>query len=95
MTLTLEMAPETQRALEEKAARLGVPVENYALTILRRDLEDEANRASTRDDFLARAQALDERLETTGFQGVDSAQIIREAREERTARILGEGRDDD
>jgi hypothetical protein len=34
MTLTLELAPEIERALEAKAERAGVPVTAYALSVL-------------------------------------------------------------
>jgi hypothetical protein len=44
MTLTIEIAPETQRAIEGKARRLGVPVERYAAGVLRRDVENEEPR---------------------------------------------------
>jgi hypothetical protein len=43
MTLTIEVAPETERALEAKAARLGVPVERYAAGVLRRDVEGDGS----------------------------------------------------
>jgi hypothetical protein len=39
MTLTIEVAPEVESRLQEKAARLGVPVERYAAGVLRRDVE--------------------------------------------------------
>lgn len=44
MTLTIEIEPETQRAIEGKAARLGVPVERYAAGVLRRDAESNEPR---------------------------------------------------
>ena len=44
MTLTIEIEPETQRAIEGKAARLGVPVERYAAGVLRRDVENSEPR---------------------------------------------------
>lgn len=34
MTLTLEIAPEIERALEAKARRAGVPVTDYAVRVL-------------------------------------------------------------
>ena len=37
MTLTLEIAPEIQRALEEKAQHADVPLTAYAASILARD----------------------------------------------------------
>ena len=37
MTLTLELAPEIERVLEEKAQRAGLPVAAYALRVLARD----------------------------------------------------------
>ncbi len=46
MTLTIEIEPETQRAIEGKAARLGVPVERYAAGVLRRDVENDEPRQS-------------------------------------------------
>ena len=39
MTLTIEVAPEVESRLQEKAARLGVPVERYAAGVLRRYVE--------------------------------------------------------
>ena len=48
MTLTIEIEPETQRALEGKARRLGVPVERYAAGVLRRDVENEEPRAKVK-----------------------------------------------
>lgn len=55
MTLTIEIAPETQRAIEGKARRLGVPVERYAAGVLRRDVENDEPRATTKQGaaFLA------------------------------------------
>ncbi len=44
MTLIIEIEPETQRAMEGKAARLGVPVERYAAGVLRRDVENNEPR---------------------------------------------------
>jgi len=44
MTLTIEIEPETQRVIEGKAARLGVPVERYAAGVLRRDAESNEPR---------------------------------------------------
>ena len=38
MTLTLEIAPETLRALEEKAQRAGVPLTAYAVGVLEHDV---------------------------------------------------------
>jgi hypothetical protein len=43
MTLTIEVPPETESALEAKAARLGVPVERYAAGVLRRDVESSGS----------------------------------------------------
>jgi hypothetical protein len=37
MTLTLEIAPEIERALEAKARRAGVPVADYAMRVLADD----------------------------------------------------------
>ena len=37
MTLTLELAPEIERALEEKAERAGVPLTDYAARLLTED----------------------------------------------------------
>ena len=48
MTLTIEIEPETQRAIEGKAARLGVPVERYAAGVLRRDVESNEPRATSK-----------------------------------------------
>lgn len=48
MTLTIEIEPETQRAIEGKAARLGVPVERYAAGVLRRDVENSEPRVNNR-----------------------------------------------
>lgn len=49
MTLTIEIEPATQRALEGKAARLGVPVERYAAGVLRRDTQNnDAKRTATK-----------------------------------------------
>jgi hypothetical protein len=55
MTLTIEIEPETQRAIEGKAARLGVPVERYAAGVLRRDVENDEPRAKEKQGaaFLA------------------------------------------
>jgi excisionase family DNA binding protein len=50
--------------------------------------EDE----STLSGFLTKAEALTQRLERAGFGGVDSAELIRDAREERVRRVAGEGR---
>jgi excisionase family DNA binding protein len=47
---------------------------------------------STLSGFLAKAEALTQRLEGAGFGGVDSAELIRDAREERARRVAGEGR---
>ena len=35
MTLTLELAPEIEQALEDKARRAGVPLADYALRVPR------------------------------------------------------------
>ncbi len=50
--------------------------------------EDE----STLSGFLTKAEALTQRLERAGFNGVNSAELIRDAREERVRRVAGEGR---
>ncbi len=39
MTLTIEVPPEVQSALEAKAAQLGLPLERYAAGVLQRDVE--------------------------------------------------------
>jgi hypothetical protein len=46
MTLTLELDAREQAALEVKAARLGVPVERYALGVLRHDAEADGATAN-------------------------------------------------
>lgn len=50
MTLTIEIEPETQRAIEGKAARLGVPVERYAAGVLRRDVESDVENDEARQN---------------------------------------------
>ena len=40
MTLTIELPPQKERILRAKAARLGVPIERYALDTLLRDAEE-------------------------------------------------------
>jgi hypothetical protein len=42
MSLILELPAETEAALTAKAARLGVPLERYAVGVLRRDVEGRA-----------------------------------------------------
>jgi hypothetical protein len=42
--------------------------------------------------FFERVDALRSELSAAGFKGVDSAELIRHAREERAARVSGEGR---
>jgi|GEM_PF-5574472 len=39
MTRTLEIPAELEQALQEKAQRLGMPVEHYAIEVLRHDTE--------------------------------------------------------
>lgn len=55
MSLIIEAPREIEAALEAKAARLGVPVERYALGVLRRDVE--GNGAKPREPVNARAAA--------------------------------------
>jgi hypothetical protein len=43
MSLLLELSADTERALEAKAARLGVPIERYAAGVLRRDVEGDGS----------------------------------------------------
>ena len=40
-------------------------------------------------DFLARAEALTQRMEAAGFEGVNGAELVREGREEREQQIGG------
>lgn len=40
MTLTLEVNEETRQAIEDAAAKLGVPVETFAADVLRQGLND-------------------------------------------------------
>ena len=63
MTPTSEIEPETQRAIEGKAARLGVLVERYAADVLRSvvesdDAREPQGRISARWQVLAVAQGL-------------------------------------
>lgn len=43
MTLTIEVPPDVQSALEAKAARLGMPLERYAAGVLQRDVESNGD----------------------------------------------------
>jgi len=47
MTLTLDLPEEITTGLEAKAARLGVPVERFAVGVLRREVETGGNGAAT------------------------------------------------
>ena len=72
MTLTLEIAPEIERALEAKAQRAGVPVADYAVRVLAENVADNGATGQTttaveREDWqrlskvgLARAYSDDE-----------------------------------
>ncbi len=46
MTLTLDLSEEITSGLEAKAARLGVPVERFAVGVLRREVEANGNGAT-------------------------------------------------
>lgn len=41
MSLLLDLPRDTEQALVARAARLGVPVERYAVEVLRREVEGE------------------------------------------------------
>ena len=45
MSLLLDLPAETESALEAKAARLGMPLERYAMSVLRHDVESNASSA--------------------------------------------------
>ncbi len=55
MTLTLEIAPDVERALEAQAAQLGVPLDRYAVGVLQRQAE---NNGDTREYSQEVAQRL-------------------------------------
>lgn len=57
MTLTLEMAPEIERALEEKARLSGVPVTDYAVRVLAENVA--GNKATSGAGVARRQSALD------------------------------------
>ncbi len=90
MTLTLELDAREQAALEAKAARLGVPVERFALGVLRREVESDGDTRARRP--LARALALRDELAATIHAGtmsngakLDAAADLTAMREERFA----------
>ncbi len=90
MTLTLELDAREQAALEAKAARLGVPVERFALGVLRREMESDGDTRARRP--LSRALALRDELAATIHAGtltggtkLDAAADLTALREERFA----------
>ena len=99
MTLTLEIAPETLRALEEKAQRAGVPLTAYAVGVLEHDAID-ANGTSygadattdTTDAEAARLAAIDAvagkyaRLRERGFNS-DAVRAERDRERQREDRF--------
>ncbi len=48
MTLTIELAPHEEQALEAKAARMGLSLDEYLRDLVRRDAETEKQALSPR-----------------------------------------------
>jgi hypothetical protein len=55
MTYLIEVAPETERVLATKAARLGVPVEKYLRDVVEREAQSSSGTQSTLSGFGAAA----------------------------------------
>jgi len=77
MTRTLELPEELESALTAKAVRLGVPVELYAIEVLRHDLENKDTPAQ--NEHRQRVRALLGKYKGMGFTVDD---FLRERREE-------------
>lgn len=69
MTLTLEMKPEMVKRLQDEAARRGMPLEDYTLRLLERNLpaETQGARLSTLIDSWIEQGDEDEQKETGEF----------------------------
>ncbi|MEO6908617.1 MAG: hypothetical protein ABI210_12080 [Abditibacteriaceae bacterium] len=77
MTRTLEIPAELENALQEKARRLGLPVESYVIEVLRH--EAEPNGASAQTEHRQRVQALRGKYKKSGSM-VD--ELLRDRRDE-------------
>ncbi len=93
MTLTLDLSEEITTGLQAKAARLGVPVERFAVGVLRREVETNGQ-AEYSDASQARAshpitraralrQELAAALRSPGGAALDASADLAALREER------------
>jgi hypothetical protein len=94
MTLTLDLPAEITTGLEAKAARLGVPVERFAVGVLRREVETNGNGQAEYSDAshpITRARALRQELaaalRSPGGAALDAAADLAALREERFADV--------
>ena len=77
MTRTLEIPAELENALQEKARQLGIPMERYAIEVLRH--EAQPNGASAPDEHRQRVYALRGKYKKSGSM-VD--ELLRDRRDE-------------
>jgi len=75
-----------------RALRLGKDwkIPESALSELSNTQIKPAQNEKSMEKFLQMAEELSKTLDAQGFKGVDSAELINAARDERTARIIGD-----
>ncbi len=63
MPVTIELAPEKEKALQDEAARRGVPAEDYAKSLLEQGLPTRSNGAAEQASLEEFEAAMDELAE--------------------------------
>lgn len=86
MTLTLDMPPDTEAVLREKAARRGQALPDYLLTLAEADVFEESDMTDAEDqaDFEEAAAASREAL--ADFDAGDRGMLLEDYRAEMEAR---------